>query len=103
MKIMVREIMKVLPGKMAEAREVEKREKAVWNRLGLDILVKHYLPFARQGDRMHTLVYQTDFDSLAAIEANTGKIGADPEMKEVAAKWDEILESRIVEFYVAVD
>jgi len=103
MAIMVREIMKVLPGKMAEAKEVEKREKAVWNRLGVDIPVKNYLPFARQGDRMHTLVYQTEFDSLAAIEALGKKVGADPEMPAVAAEWDEILESRIVEFYAVLD
>ncbi len=103
MKIMVREIMKVLPGKMAEALEVEKREKAVWNRSGVNIPVKKYLPFARQGDRMHTLVYQTEFDSLAAIEALSKKVGAAPEMPEVAAKWDEILESRIVEFYTVSD
>jgi hypothetical protein len=103
MKIMVREIMKVLPGKMAEAKEVEKREKAVWNRLKLDIPVRNYFPFACQGDRMHTLVYQTEFDSLATIEALGQEIGADPEMQEVAARWDKILDSRIVEFYTVVD
>ena len=52
---------------------------------------------------MHTLVYQTEFDSLAAIEALSKKVGAAPEMPAVAAKWDEILESRIVEFYTIVD
>jgi len=103
MKIMVREVMKVLPGKMAEAKEVEKREQAVWNRLGVDIPVKNYFPFACQGDRMHTLVYQTEFDSLAAIEALGKEIGADPEMQEVAAKWDMVLDSRIVEFYTVLD
>ena len=103
MKIMVREIMKVLPGKMAEAKEVGKREKAVWNRLGVDIPVKNYFPFACQGDRMHTLVSQTEFDSLAAVEALGEKIGGDPEMQEVAEKWDMVLESRIVEFYTVLD
>lgn len=103
MKIMVREILKVLPGKMAEVQEVEKNERAVWNRLGLNLVMKRYLPFARQGDRMHTLVYQAEFDSLATIEAKMGKVRADPEMKAVAAKWEEILESRVVEFYTVVD
>ena len=95
--------MKVLPGKMAEAQEVEKREKAVWNRLGLNLVVKNYFPFACQGDRMHTLVYQTEFDSLAAITELGGKAGADPEMPAIAAKWDEVLDSRIVEFYTVMD
>ena len=103
MTIMVREVMKVLPGKMAKAKEIEKREKAVWNRLGVDIPVKNYFPFACQGDRMHTLVYQTEFDSLAAIEALGKEIGADPEMQEVAAKWDMVLDSRLVEFYTVLD
>lgn len=103
MTIMVREVMKVLPGKMAEAKEVEKRESAIWDRLGLNIVVKHYLPFACQGDRMHTLVYQTEFDSFAAIEALGKKIGPDPEMPAVAAEWDKVLESRIVEFYTVLD
>lgn len=103
MAIMVREIVKVLPGKMAKAKEIEKREKAVWSRLGVDIPVKSYIPFAREGDRMHTLVYQTEFDSLAAIEALGKKIGADPEMPAVAAEWDKVLESRLVEFYTVAD
>ena len=103
MAIMVREIMKVLPGKMAEAMENEKKEKAVWDRLGLNLVVKRYLPFTREGDRMHTIVYQTEFDSLAAITELGGKAGADPEMPAVAAKWDEVLDSRIVEFYTVVD
>lgn len=103
MKIMVREILKVLPGKMAEVPEVEKKEKAVWNRLGLNPVVTRYTPWAREGDRMHTLVYQAEFDSLATIEANMGKVGADPEMQEVRARWDEIVESQVVEFYVMAD
>jgi hypothetical protein len=103
MTIMVREVMKVLPGKMAEAKEVEKMEVAVWDRLGVDIKVKHFLPFACQGDRMHTLVYQTEFDSLSAMEALGKKIGPDPEMPAVAAAWGKVLESRIVEFYAVLD
>ena len=103
MKIMVREIMKVLPGKMAEVSEVEKKENAVWKRLGLNPVVTRYTPWAREGDRMHTLVYQAEFDSLATIEANMGKVGADPEMREVGANWDEIVESHVVEFYMVED
>ena len=103
MTIMVREVMKVLPGKMAEAKEVEKREQAVWNRLGLNLAVKNYFPFACQGDRMHTLVYQTEFESLSAMEALGKKIGPDPEMPAVAAEWDKVLESRLVEFYTVLD
>ena len=102
MAIMVREIMKVLPGKMAKAKEIERREQAVWNRIGVDVPVKSYIPFARQGDRMHTLVYQSEFDSLTAMEALGKKIGVDPEMPAVAAEWDNVLESRIVEFYTVL-
>ena len=103
MKIMVREILKVPPGKMAEAMEVQKKESAAFNRLGVNPVVTRMVPFAREGDRMQTVVYQVEFDSLASIEANMGKVRTDPEMQEVAAKWEALLESDVVEFYIVVD
>ncbi len=103
MKVMARDIFKILPGKRAEALELDKKERAVFNRLGLNLVVTHYRPFARQGDSMHTLVYHIEFDSLAAMESTMEKAGADPEMREVWAKWAEITESRLLELYMIED
>ena len=73
------------------------------NRLGVDIPVKHYRPLTGTIDQKHTIVAESELGSFASIAAPGGKIGADPEMEEIRAKWDEILDSRIVEFYTVVD
>jgi len=104
MKIMLREILKVLPGKMAEAEEVLKMERAIRERRGGPRpVVTRYRPFAREGDRMHTVVFQGELDSLAAFEAAVERSWTDPEMQAVMAKWEAILESFIIEFYTVVD
>jgi hypothetical protein len=103
MKIMVREIMKVLPGKMAEALEVEKKELAVLNRLGIDIPVKHYRPITGTLDQKHTIVAESELGSFDSVVANMGKIGTDPEMQAIQAKWEEISESQVLELYMVED
>ena len=104
MKIMLREILKVLPGKMAEAEEVLKMERAIRERSGGPRpVVTRYFPFAREGDRMHTLVDQVELPSLAALEAAVERSRTDPEIREIEAKWEKILESHIIELYIVVE
>lgn len=103
MKLVERDIWKIIPGKMAEARELEKRELAVLKRLGVNIPVKHYFPMAGTIDQKHTIVAESELGSFASIATLGEKIGADPEMKEIQAKWEEISESQVTEFYMVED
>ncbi len=103
MKLVERDIWKIIPGKMAEARELEKRELAVLKRLGVDISVKHYLPMAGTLDQKHTIVAESELGSFDSVVANMGKIGTDPEMQAIQAKWEEISESQVLELYMVED
>jgi len=103
MKVMMREYFKLLPGKMAEAMELLKRERDGWKRLGEEPDVKVYRPFAREGDCMHTIVFHVELNSLAALEAAGEKAHASPEMQEIFAKWAEITETHVTELYMPVE
>ena len=103
MKLIERDIWKIVPGKMAEALELEKKELAALNRLGVDIPVKHYRPLAGAIDQKHTIVAESELGSFASIAALGEKIGADPEMQAVQAKWEEISESQVLELYMVED
>ena len=103
MRLIERDIFRILPGKMAEAEELEKKELAVLKRLGVDIPVKHYIPFTGAIDSMRTIVAESELGSFASIASFGEKIGADPEMQEVQAKWEEISESQVLELYMVED
>lgn len=60
MKVIQRGIMKVVPGKMAEAMELEEQEIAIWSRLGIPPVVTRYRPLIVGGDVMHTVVYHSE-------------------------------------------
>ena len=97
MKVIQRTIVKVVPGKMAEYMEVEEKSKAIASRAGIP-------PWRRygriSGDSVHTIVYDTEFDSLAAMEASFDKMFADPERQALIAKSDAVIESHENEFYM---
>ena len=103
MKVMLREVWKTIPGKRAERDENLKKEMAALNRMGENPVLKRYVPFAREGDRMHTLVSEVEFESLAALEAAWEKGFANPEMLKILAKWEEIYESHVMELYMVED
>jgi len=98
MKVMVRSIMKALPGKMAEATEVLEKIMAIASRV-LGISARYYRPLSGGGDTMRTIICETEFDSLAAYEAHPEKMGADPEMQALFPKWEAVIDSFEVEFY----
>jgi len=99
MKVMVRTIEKVFPGKMAEAMELERKHIAIANRI-LGISGKCYRPLSGGGDTMRTIISEGEFDSLASFEAHPEKMGADPEMRALMPKFEGAIESMEVEFYV---
>jgi hypothetical protein len=99
MKIMVREIMKVLPGKMAEAMELEKKHMAIATRYGAPP-ERGYRCISGGGDFFHTVIGESEWDSIAAMEAFQEKMFADPEVQALMAKWETILTSHEIEFYM---
>jgi len=97
MKVMFRTTVKIVPGKMAEYMEVEEKSKAMASRYGMPSW-RRYSPLS--GDSIHTIVYETEFDSLAALEASFEKMFADPERQEVMAKSEGVIVSHENDLYV---
>ena len=98
MKVMVRSIMKAVPGKMAELMELEAKHMAIASRV-LGLSARLYRPLSGGGDVMNTIISEGEFDSLAAFEAHPEKMGVDPEMQALMPKFEGVIESFEVEFY----
>ena len=101
MKVMVRSIMKVLPGNMEEAMRLEKRHMVIANRV-LGISPRIYRRLSGGGDTTRTIIIEAEFDSLAAFEARPQKMGADPEMQELVPKLGDVIDSLEVEIYMPI-
>ena len=70
MKVMQRGIMKILPGKMAEAMELNKQYMAIVSRLGMPATaMRMYRPFTGGGDAMHIVIFGIEWDSLTELAA----------------------------------
>mgnify|MGYP001070057673 CR=1 FL=1 len=90
--------MKVVPGKMAEDMELMEKHIAITSRLGMPPF-RVYRLVSGEGDVMHTVIYETEWDSLAAMEAFFDKLMADPEMQALTLQWDPVIESHGFEVY----
>jgi len=100
MKVKQRGIMRIVPGKMAEAMELNEKYMALVSRLGMPLAaMRMYRPFFG-GEYMHTLVFEVEWDSLAVMAAFFEKVTADPEIQALMPKWDALLDSHVVELYV---
>jgi hypothetical protein len=97
MKVMLRTTAKIVPGKMAEYMEVEAKSQAMAGSYGMPPW-RRYSPLS--GDSIHTIVYEMEFDSLAALEASFEKMFADPKRQEVMAKSDGAIVSHENELYI---
>jgi hypothetical protein len=96
MKVIMRTIIKVVPGKMAEYMQLEEERRAFASRLGLPP-EKRYSCLS--GDSAHTIVYEYEYDSLAAMEALLEKMFASPERQTLMAKYDPCVVSHENEVY----
>ena len=101
MKVVQRGIMNVLPGKMAEAMELLEKHMAIVSRLvGIPrekLPMRTYRPFLGGGDSLHTVIFEVEWDSLAAMAAFFEKVMADPEMQALTPKWEAVEKSHEVE------
>jgi len=101
MKVTVRNIMKFLPGKMAEGMKLEEEHMAIASRV-LGISPRFYRRISGGGECMRTIIIESEFDSLAAFEAHPMKMGADPEMQKLMPKLDAVIDSLEVELYTSM-
>ena len=101
MKVMVRSIMRFLPGKMVEGMKLEEKHMAIAKRV-VGISARCYRPISGGGDSTRTIICETEFDSFAAFEAHPMKMGADPEMQKLMPKLDAVIDSFKVEFYTPI-
>jgi hypothetical protein len=95
MKVIHRGIIKFVPGKMAEGMELMKEMMAASGQTW-----KVYRPSIGGGDVGHTIVCETEWDSLAAVEAEWEKSQAEPEMQALMQKYDGVVEHHTVEWYM---
>ncbi len=101
MKVINRTIFKVLPGKMAKAMELDKKEWDIWGRLvGTLPAITRYRPLTGGGDSLRTVIVYQEWDSLAAWESAAEKAMASPEMQALGTQWGTVLDNYQVEFYI---
>ena len=105
MKVMQRGIMKIVPGKMAEATELMGKYIAVLSRLlGMPaekLPMKIYYPFIGGGDAVNTIVFEMEWDSFGEMAAFFEKAMADTEIQASMPKWQAVEQSHEVELYMA--
>ena len=103
MKVMQRGIMKVAPGKLAEAMELNQKLMALSSSHGMPTKdARMYRPFTGGGDAIHTVVFEMEWDSLTEMAAFFEKIMADPEWQAQMTKWDVLLDTHEVELYAVM-
>jgi hypothetical protein len=90
MRVIMRTTIKIVPGKMAEYMEIDKKGEAIAVRAGGPAWKRYG---CMSGDSLHTLVYDTEFDSMAAMEAFLEKMFTDPERQALMAKSDACIVS----------
>ena len=103
MKVMQRGIMKVIPGKMAEAMELNQKLMTISGRYGMPTTgMRMYRPFTGGNDAMHTVVFEMEWGSLTELATFFEKMMADPEWQAQMPQWDLVLETHQVELYSAM-
>ena len=101
MKVMIRETLRFLPGKMAEGTKLLKESLALTNKkIGPFPPVRKYAPWLGGGSSINTIIVEVEYDSLTQMAEFFEKTMADPEMMETNRKWEAIVESSNEELYM---
>jgi hypothetical protein len=103
MKVMMREIMRFLPGKMTEGMKLLEESLALANKkYGLFPTVRKYTPWIGGGNAINTIIIEVEFDNLTQMAEFFEKTMADPKMMETMPKWETIVESDKEELYMVM-
>jgi hypothetical protein len=100
-KVMMRAIMKFLPGKMAEGRKLVDEMLATINKkeYGPFPPVRKYTPWIGGGNAINTIIIEVEWESLAKMSEFFEKSGADPEWMKTMPQWEDAEESHEIELY----
>jgi hypothetical protein len=101
MKVMMRSIMTVFPGKMEEAIKIEKEHMAIASRV-LGISPRIYQRLSGGGDTTRTIIIEAELDSLTVLETLPEKMGKNPEMQEIFPKLGAIVDTVEIELYIPI-
>ena len=104
MKVMMRVIMKFLPGKLGEGMNLLEEMMTTINKkdYGPFPPVRKYTPWLGGGNAINTIIMEAEWDSLAEMSAFFEKSHADPEMMKTMPQWEVVEESHIVELYMVM-
>lgn len=103
MKLIQREIMKIVPGRWDEAVELHKKRVENAIRLGSPKF-KVYRSMSGQGDWGNTIILEREWVSFAAWESFFEKATTDAKVKkEFLDKLQNIVQSHNFEFYTPLD
>ena len=103
MKLILREVIRVLPGKWNEAVEVHKKRVEQATRLGSPPF-KVYRSMSGQGDWANTIILEREWNNLAAWESFLEKALKDPKIqKEFIEKQQNIVQSHNFEYYTPLE
>jgi len=90
---------KIMPGKMAEYMELEKKMFAICDRLGGMPSWRRLNLLSGKGDLQHTIIYLMEFDNFAAMDKFM-KMGENPEFMALMPKWDSVIECHEHDVYM---
>jgi len=96
-KVIHRGSMKIVPGKMAEAMKLLKKMMASSGQTW-----RCYKPLIGGGDVVHTIICETEYDSLTDVVTEWEKGPQDPEMKEIQEKWEAVIENHEAVWYTPI-
>jgi hypothetical protein len=104
MKLMMRMIMRFVPGKLAEGRKLLGEFLAIMNKYETfpATSTRTYTPWIGGGDAMHTIIMEFDVDSFMQMTEFFEKAWTDPELMGTMSQWDAIEESHKVELYMTM-
>lgn len=92
MKVILLCTTRVVPGKMAEYMELEKKMFGVTEDAGAMPPFKRLMLMSGAGDMQHTITYLFEFDNFAAMDKWAALAGA-PEFQALMPKFDYLIES----------
>ena len=97
MKVIHRGVMKVVPGRLADAMDLLQQMMAVSGRTW-----RCYKPLIGGGDVVHTIICETEYEDFAEVAATFEQGPDSPEMREIQAKWEAIVEHHEAEWYTPI-
>ena len=101
MKVMMRAIMRFLPGKMAEGKQlVEELLTTISTKeYGPFPTVRKYSPWIGGGNAINTIILEVEWESLAQMTEFFEQVETDPDMMKTMPQWEAAEESHIIELY----